>query len=152
LAFLSCGLCCVRLQAREDLDGRNDDPQAGEREGTGGEADTPSADGFGVGRDVGERVGGLPAWGNRSTDALIDFYLYGVTRFGRQQAERYERELRHAISLAAENTRMATERAACRPPVRIHDHGKHYIVYLIRDDHALIVRVLRDGVNLRRHL
>lgn len=80
---------------------------------------------------------------------LIDCYLYGV---GREQAERYERELRHALSIVAENPRMATERTAYRPPVRIHHHGKHYIVYLIRADHVLIVRLLRDEVNLRRHL
>ena len=83
---------------------------------------------------------------------LIDCYLYGVTSFGPEQAERYERELRHALSLIADNPRMAPERTEYQPPVRIHHHGKHYIVYVIRDDHLLVVRLLREEVNLRQHL
>jgi toxin ParE1/3/4 len=83
---------------------------------------------------------------------LIDCYLYGVTHFGWEQAERYERELRHAFSLIGDNPRLAAERTEYQPPVRIHHHGKHYIVYLIRDDHVLIVRLLREEVNLKQHL
>lgn len=55
-------------------------------------------------------------------------------------------------ALIAANPRMATERPELRPPVRIHHHAKHYIVYLIRNDHVLIVRALRDEVDLRGHL
>ena len=47
---------------------------------------------------------------------------------------------------------MTPEHREYRPPVRIHHHGKHYIIYLIESDHLLIVRILRDEVDLTRHL
>ena len=83
---------------------------------------------------------------------IIDSYLYGVRSFGRGQADRYEQSLRRAIGIIADNPRIAPERPEYAPPVRIHHHAKHYIVYLIEDDHILIVRVLRDEVDIVRHL
>jgi len=88
----------------------------------------------------------------QADDDVIDSYLYGFLNFGQEQADRYEQSLRHVIGLIAENPRIAHERSEYRPPVRIHHHGKHYIVYLIEADHILIVRVLRDEVDLTRHL
>lgn len=88
----------------------------------------------------------------QADDGIIDGYLYGFQNFGKEQADRYEQSLRHVIGLNTENPRIAHERPEYRPPVRIHHHGKHYIVYLIETDHILIVRVLRDEVDLTRHL
>ncbi len=36
---------------------------------------------------------------------------------------------------------MASERR--EPPVRVHHHALHDIIYLIEDDHILIVRILK---------
>lgn len=83
---------------------------------------------------------------------LIDCYLYGVTIFGMEQAEHYEHELRHILSLIAENPRIAPEHTEYKPPVRIHHHGKHYIIYIIQEGYVLIIRLLREEVNLRQHL
>ncbi len=83
---------------------------------------------------------------------IIACYLYGFLNFGRVQAERYEQGLRHAIDLIADNPRIAVERPEYKPPVRVHHHAKHYIVYLIEEGHILIVRVLPDDVDLTRHL
>ena len=83
---------------------------------------------------------------------IIDAYLYGYLNFGRDQAERYERDLRRVIDIIAENPRIASERDEYVPPVRVHHHGKHYIIYLIEDGHILVVRVLRDEVDLTKHL
>lgn len=88
----------------------------------------------------------------RADADLIDCYLYGFSNFGRKQAARYEQDLRHAVKLIADNPRIASERREYTPPVRVHHHAKHYIVYLIEDDHILIVRVLRDEMDLARHL
>ena len=78
--------------------------------------------------------------------------LYGTLNFGRDQAEAYEQGLRHAIKITADNPRIASERQEYVPAVRVHHHAKHYIIYLIEEDHILIVRVLRDEVDLTRHL
>ena len=69
-----------------------------------------------------------------------------------KQAERYEQGLRHAIDIIADNPRIAVERREYAPPVRVHHHAKHFIIYLIEDAHILIVRVLRDEVDLTKHL
>ena len=83
---------------------------------------------------------------------IIDSYLYGFENFGRDQAERYEKSLHQVIDIIAEFPRIAAKRPEYVPPVRIHHHAKHYIVYLIQDDCILIVRVLRDDVDLTDHL
>ena len=83
---------------------------------------------------------------------IIESYLYGFEKFGRRKADRYEEELRRAIAIIADNPRIAPERPEYAPPVRIHHHAKHYIVYLIVGDDILVVRVLRDEVELTRHL
>ena len=83
---------------------------------------------------------------------IIDSYLYGLLNFGQAQADRYEQDLRHVIGIIADNPRLVSERPEYEPPVRIHHHGKHYIIYRIEDDHILIIRILRDEVDLTRHL
>lgn len=83
---------------------------------------------------------------------IIACYLHGFMNFGQAQAERYEQGLRHVIDLIADNPRIAVERPEYTPPVRVHHHAKHYIVYLIEEDHILIARVLRDEVDLTRQL
>jgi len=83
---------------------------------------------------------------------IIDCYLYGLLNFGQAQADRYEQDLRHVIGLLADNPRLAAERVEYEPPVRIHHHASHYVIYRIEDDYILIIRVLRDEVDLTRHL
>lgn len=89
---------------------------------------------------------------NQADIDLIDSYLYGFTNFGPVQADRYERSLRHAMGLIAENPRLAAEVKEFRPAVRIHHVGKHFIIYMIRRDHILIVRILPEEVDIRQHL
>jgi toxin ParE1/3/4 len=83
---------------------------------------------------------------------IIDCYLYGFHFFGQPQAESYEQGLRHAIGIIADNPRIASERQEFTPPVRIHHHARHYIVYRIESAEILIIRVLRDEVDLPNHL
>ena len=83
---------------------------------------------------------------------IIDTYLYGFETFDAAQAERYEKGLRRAIGIIADNPRIAAERPEYDPPVHIHHHARHYIVYLVREDHILVVRVLHDEMDLTRHL
>lgn len=83
---------------------------------------------------------------------IIDSYLYGFENFGREQAALYEQGLRDVFDIIADNPRIAAERREYNPPVRIHHHAKHYIVYLVEDAHLLIVRILRDEVDLTEHL
>lgn len=88
----------------------------------------------------------------RADADIVDCYLYGFSNFGRDQADRYEQGLRNALEIIADNPRIAAERGEYVPPVRIHHHAKHYIVYLYQGAQILIVRVLRDDVDLTKHL
>lgn len=88
----------------------------------------------------------------QSETDIIDSYIYGFDNFGQVQADHYEQDLRYAIKIISDNPRIASERREFSPPVRVHRHAKHYIVYMIEDDHILIIRVLRDEVDLTKHL
>jgi toxin ParE1/3/4 len=83
---------------------------------------------------------------------IIEAHHYGMRNFGNAQAELYERNLRRAMAIIADTPRIAPERNEFDPPVRVHHHGKHYIVYMIQEHHILVVRVLRDESDLARHL
>ena len=83
---------------------------------------------------------------------IIRSYLYGLTNFGPLQADQYEASLRATISLIGDHPQMAAERVDIDPPVRVHHHGKHLIIYRIEADHILIIRVLRDEVDLTERL
>jgi len=79
---------------------------------------------------------------------VINSYLYGLTEFGLQQADKYETEMRLVLSLIGENPALAHERAEFDPPVRVHHTGKHYIVYCIQNERVLVLRIIRDEVDL----
>ena len=77
----------------------------------------------------------------RAEQDIIEIYLEGLSRFGEQQADRYHQELTSLFELIALNPKMARERLELAPPVRIHPHKAHLIVYLEESDGILIVRV-----------
>lgn len=88
----------------------------------------------------------------KTDEDIIGCYLYGYRNFGEAQAEKYEQDLRHILNIISDNPLIASERTEFNPPIRIHHHAKHYILYVIEDDHILIIRILRDEVDLARHL
>jgi toxin ParE1/3/4 len=73
---------------------------------------------------------------------IVDIYLRGCREFGQQQADRYHIGLAATLDLIADNPRMARERSEFTPPVRLHTHQAHLIVYLLDNEGVLIVRVL----------
>ena len=73
---------------------------------------------------------------------LIDLYIYGAQQFGVSKAEAYFRDLEKAQHFLAENPFVVNERSEFKPPVRIHPHKRHLIVYIVEVDFILIVRVL----------
>ncbi len=83
---------------------------------------------------------------------LVQIYIYGHHKFGMDQAEEYYTELDETFQFLADNPLVCPQRIEFVPPVRIHHHGRHLIVYVVKDDHILVVRVLHDNVDLGRHL
>lgn len=78
----------------------------------------------------------------KAEEDLIEIYGYGARVFGVSQAERYYVDLEATLSLLAERPFIARERFEFAPPVRVHFHNSHVIVYLVKGDLVLVVRIL----------
>lgn len=83
---------------------------------------------------------------------IIDIYKYTYQNFGPQQAETYHENLHNTFKFLAENPLIATERLEFVPPVRIHHHKKHLIVYLIQEEGIFIVRILHERMDVTRQM
>lgn len=85
---------------------------------------------------------------------IIDAYIYGLENFGTDQAELYATDLYDCFDLISKSPRMASVRKGYDHPLRIHHHGKHYIIYMLMDDaeDVLILSVLREESDLAAHL
>ena len=57
----------------------------------------------------------------------------------------YHNDLERVFELLADNPLMARERTEISPPVRIHPHKSHVIVYLVDDTGDVIVVRVRHG-------
>jgi toxin ParE1/3/4 len=77
---------------------------------------------------------------------------YGDAAFGVTRTDRDFAELDRVFGLVADFPQLARERTEFDPPVRIHRHGRHYIVYCVMPGHVRIVRVLREETDLGHHL
>jgi toxin ParE1/3/4 len=83
---------------------------------------------------------------------LINVLIYGCQNFGAVKAENYFEEINRTFWFLAENPLACPEYAEFEPPVRIHPHGKHLIVYRIEKDYILIIRVLHNRTNVAQQL
>ena len=83
---------------------------------------------------------------------LLEIWLYTFNEWGQQQADVYLDDLSAAMALLAEQPLACRERLEFNPPVRIHHHAHHLIVYLVQDDGINVVRVLHEGMELDSHL
>jgi len=83
---------------------------------------------------------------------LIEIYRYGFLNHSERQAERYQKSLKEKCQFLADNPRLYREREEFSPPVRIHHHKKHLIIYIIEADHILIIRVLHEGMETEQYL
>ncbi len=77
---------------------------------------------------------------------------FGFETFGRAQAERYLADMLKTLAILATFPQMAPEKEGASQMVRVHHHGRHYIAYVPKDDHIVIVRVLRDEADLAAFL
>jgi toxin ParE1/3/4 len=83
---------------------------------------------------------------------LLEIWLYTFNEWGEQQADTYLEDLSDAMALLAEQPLICRERLEFNPPVRIHHHAHHLLVYLILDDGINIIRVLHENMEIDGHL
>ena len=83
---------------------------------------------------------------------LVDVYVFTAIKFGEAQAELYDQGLHDCFEFLSRNPQAGRERDEFTPPVRIHLHKSHLIIYLVQDGHILIVRVLHHGMDIERYI
>ncbi|NOR64187.1 MAG: type II toxin-antitoxin system RelE/ParE family toxin [Rhodobacteraceae bacterium] len=72
---------------------------------------------------------------------LITIAERGIELFGENQARAYHNALYDVFELISANPKMVRERLELSPPVRIHPFKAHMIIYQIKGDTVLIIRV-----------
>ena len=79
---------------------------------------------------------------------LLDIWLYTFNEWGEKQADVYLDNLSKALALLADQPLICRKRLEFTPPVRIHHHAHHLIVYLAQDDGINVVRVLHESMDV----
>lgn len=88
----------------------------------------------------------------RAESDLRSVARYTQEKWGAAQRRVYLDGLNDTFEVLSQNPMIATERQDFQPPVRIHTHERHLIVYVIDDDGILIIRVLHQSMNVPGHL
>jgi toxin ParE1/3/4 len=80
---------------------------------------------------------------------LDDVWRYSADIWSVDQADRYIDEIAQAFETLVRMPGLARERSEFQPPVRIHVHGQHLIIYLWDTDLVKVIRVLGGKQNWR---
>ena len=78
----------------------------------------------------------------RALADVDEIWRYSAETWSVEQADRYIDRLARVFETIAQMPLLARERREFTPPVRIHVHEGHLVVYVAADDHVAIVRVL----------
>lgn len=84
----------------------------------------------------------------KAQNDILDIGRHTEKVWGREQRRQYLADLDEKFELIAKNPRLGIERNDFVPPVRIHHHGRHLIVYVFDESGVLIVRVLHDAMDV----
>ena len=81
----------------------------------------------------------------KAEDDLIGIFIYGITEFGIEQAEKYRDEVENSLNIIAENPAIAPLRMELDPPSRVHPVGVHVIIYRQNDAGEIIILRVRGA-------
>lgn len=79
-------------------------------------------------------------------------FVHGVREYGLSNADAYVAGLQNAFAFVAEHPFAVRERVEVRPPVRLYRYRGHYVLYALRDEDIVILRVLHHTANWIDHL
>lgn len=89
----------------------------------------------------------------RAYTDLDDIWRYTAETWSIDQADHYIDELTRIFTMIAAFPTLARERREFTPPVRIHVHESHLIIYTITEDYIAILRLLgrqQDWISILR--
>jgi toxin ParE1/3/4 len=78
----------------------------------------------------------------RALGDLEECWRFSAETWSIEQADRFVDDLVRTFEVIASMPTLAQERREFNPPVRIHVHERHLIVYTIAEDHVAILRLL----------
>ena len=83
---------------------------------------------------------------------LEKIWHYSADKWDIIQANKYIDNLVNTFQLIAENPQISREYTEFKPCVRIHPHRKHLVIYIIKEQQILIVRILHSSMDIDSHL
>ena len=83
---------------------------------------------------------------------LINIYLDGLTKYGTDQAERYQLTLQDKVSVITDNPSFGADYDHIRPGLRRAECIAHSIYYRPEQDGILIFRFLHKNMDPARHI
>lgn len=83
---------------------------------------------------------------------LVNLWLYTYEEWGEAQADKYLDAIEHTLHLLAEQPLLCRAREELSPPVRIHHHEHHLIVYTEAEQGINIIRVLHENMDVEGQL
>lgn len=83
----------------------------------------------------------------KALDDLDEIWRYTAENWSLAQADDYIDALTHAFEAILAMPTMARERTEFKPPVRIHLHQSHLIIYSVGKDHITVLRLLGGRQN-----
>lgn len=83
---------------------------------------------------------------------LDEIYEYTILNFGLTQAQAYLHGLQERFDALAERPTQGRSATQFAPKLRRFEHQSHMIFYLLEEQRVLIVRVLHQSMDVKRHL
>lgn len=81
----------------------------------------------------------------KATEDVRTIYRQSVELFGEQQAIRYHESLEQIFELLVHNPQIARLRREIDPPVRVHPHGAHLVIYKEQPEMGILIIRIRHG-------
>jgi len=75
-------------------------------------------------------------------------WQYTVHQWGLNRAHSYIDDLESTFQLLAASPHLSREHTEFNPPVRIHPHAHHLIIYLQKDYGIDVVRILHENMDI----
>ena len=82
---------------------------------------------------------------------LSDIWDYTEANWGIEQAEKYTRDIQHAIETVAYNPLRGRERTDVAPGYRSIPAGRHAVFFRVEPDGVVVVRILHQSMDPGRH-
>jgi toxin ParE1/3/4 len=89
---------------------------------------------------------------NLAATDLSDIADFTIQNFGIEQARFYRDGFNNCFEILAENPQLGRSAADLAPNLRRYEHQAHVVFYLPEDTGILIVRILHQRMDFKRHL